>query len=369
MSDLSYAARSSRPELDADAVVIGAGAAGLAVAGALAHPARRLRVMVLEPRAIRANPRRWLIAAEPGHTLTARADAVFDEVILCGRAHALPRLRIHHVRAGAVQQAMLERLRDHPLARVEEGVRIEGVTGKPGRTCVETSLGAIRARAVVDTRPGPAAHVAAGQWTQISYLARLESVDAAPQFSLSRPAADGQGVSLDQIVILPGGEALVEAVRFAPPGDQGAGVEGRASDLIKALGGDPDTTPRHRIVMPLQEPKTAERASPAVIARAGVAGLRFSTGTAAVRLTRWAEAAATRFAETGRFPAPPGPPAQARAARALALSQLQQGPGSAAHWLASVMEDGAPEPALRFLAGTPGWRDDVRAFLRTRNAS
>jgi hypothetical protein len=256
----------------------------------------------------------------------------FDAVELAGRRHGLRRLRIHHVRAGVVQQRALERLADTPLARIEEGVRIGDIAGRPGAVTVETSLGRLRARAVIDTRPGPLGAVAAGSWTQIAYAGVLQDVDAPPGFSLSRPFRDGGGVGLDQVVILPGGEALIEAVRFAPPGETGTGVEARAAALAERLGASASTVTLRRLVMPLTEPKERAPASPAIAARAGVGGLRFSVGTAAVRLTRWADGAAARFAETGRISAPPGPPAHARAVSALGLSRLGQGGDALSAW-------------------------------------
>lgn len=354
---------------DADIVVIGAGVAGLALASALAHPARRLRIMVLEPRTITANHRRWLIAAEPGHGLTQLADARFDQVELAGRRCILKHLRVDHVRAAAFQTKALERLTSSPLARLEESVRVEEIGGRPGEVTVETSLGQLRARAVIDTRPGPSGAVPAGTWTQIAYSAVLEDVDAPAGFSLSVPFPDGGGVGLDQVMILPGGEALIEAVRFAPPGEKATGVEARAAALVERLGGDVQKTTLRRLVMPLTDMQAASGKGPAIEARAGVGGLRFSVGVAAVRLSRWADGAAARFAETGQIKSPPGPPAQARAASALALSRLSQGPQAAADWLGAVLEEADPEAALRFLAGTPGWRDGRIAFIRPRRSA
>jgi lycopene beta-cyclase len=278
-------------------------------------------------------------------------------------------VRIDHVRAGAVQQHNLDRLADNPLARLEEGVRIGDITGAPGAVDVDTSLGRLRARAVIDTRPGPAAAVAAGQWTQIAYAGVVEDVDAPPGVCLSRAFPDRGGVGLDQLVVLPGGTALIEAVRFAPPGETGTGVEARAAALAERLGACAKGVDLRRLVMPLSETAAPAGTGPAIPARAGVGGLRFSVGVAAVRLTRWADGAAARFAETGRISAPPGPPAQARAAAALALSRLQSGPDSAAGWLSAVMEGADPEAVLRFLAGTPGWRDGRLAFMRARKSA
>lgn len=354
---------------EADAVVIGAGAAGLAIASALAHPARRLRLIVLEPRSITPNPRRWLVAAEPGHALTEFADTRYDEVELAGKRHGLKRIRIQHIRASRVQDRALDRLAQSPLARVETGVGIGEIGGQPGAVTVETSLGMLCARAVIDTRPGPASAVSSNAWTQIAYAGVLENIDAPPGFSISRPFPDGAGVGVDQIMVLPDGVALIEAVRFAPPGAKGTGVEMRAAALAERLGADPHQVELRRLVMPLSEPKTPAPASPAIEARAGVGGLRFSIGTAAVRLTRWADGAAARFAESGRISAPPGPPAQARAASALALSRLNQGREAASAWLAAVMEEADAEAVLRFLAGTPGWRDSRLAFIRARHTA
>ena len=359
----------SGPALEADVVVIGAGSAGLAAAAALAHPARRLRLVVLEPRTITPNGRRWLIAAEPGHGLLDLADTRFDSIALAGRRATLPRARIHHVRAAAFQQRALERLADSPLTRIEERVRVGEITGTPGAVTLETGLGRLTARAVIDTRPGSSHGVAKDVWTQIAYSGRIDGVNALPGVSLSRPFPDRGGVGLDQIVVLPSGEALIEAVRFAPPGQKGTGVEARAAALAEPLGADPNTLRLQRSVLPLTEPKAPARTDPAIAAGAGVGGLRFSVGTAAMRLSRWADGAAARFAETGRISAPPPPPAQARAANALALSRLQQGPEPAAAWLATVMEDAPPEAALRFLAGTPGWRDGRLALLRARTSA
>ena len=97
-------------------------------------------------------------------------------------------------------------------------------------------------------------------------------------------------------------------------------------------------------------------------ARAGAGGLRFGPGIEAVRLARWSEAAASRFASGGRVSAPPGPRRSARAASRKLLRQLEAGPEPAALWLNEMLARLAPDAALRFLAGAPGWRRSAALF-------
>jgi len=356
--------------LEADIIIAGAGAAGLSLAGALAHPALRLRVLVLEPRTVAANPRRWVFPAEPGHTLSSHVTASFDSVSLGGRAAApLSKVRLFHVPAGAVQAAALERLAGAPAARLEENVRIDGVVNEGRSVRLETSLGVARARLFVDTRPVRGGVVSARAWTQIAWSALARDVDAEPGFTLSTAFCENGGVGFDQTLVLPGGEVLIEAVRLARPGDQGDGLEARLNARLQALGADPATVMRRRLVAPL-DPGEADSLRGAVLhARAGAGGLRFGPGIEAVRLTRWAEAAATRFSTGGKITAPPGPRRSARAAARKLLRQLDAGPEPAALWLNAMLARLPPDSGLRFLAGSPGWRRSAALFAPSQKSA
>ncbi|MGJ3233042.1 MAG: lycopene cyclase family protein [Oceanicaulis sp.] len=355
--------------LEADIIIAGAGAAGLSLAGALAHPARRVRVLVLEPRALAANPRRWVFPAEPGHALSRHVSAEFDAVTLGGRAAPLAKVRLFHVPAQSVQDEALERIAGAPDVRLEEGVRIDALVNEGKSVRLETSLGAARARLFVETRPAGGGFVPARAWTQIAWIALARDVDAAPGFTLSPAFAEAGGVGFDQTLILPGGEALVEAVRFARPGDQGGGLEARLNARLAALGADPARVLRRRLVAPL-EPSPDEGVRGAVIhARAGAGGLRFMPGVEAVRLARWSDAAAARFASGGKITAPPGARGPARAAARRLMRRLEHGADPGALWLNAMLARLSPDAGLRFLAGAPGWRASPALFAPSQKSA
>ncbi|MFP4517980.1 MAG: lycopene cyclase family protein [Oceanicaulis sp.] len=355
--------------LEADIIIAGAGAAGLSLAGALAHPARRTRILVLEPRALADNPRRWVFPAEPGHALSRHVSASFDTVSLAGREAALSKVRLFHVPAQAVMDEARERLAGTPDARLEEGVRIDALVNEGRSVRLETSLGPARARLFVDTRPAGGGFVPARAWTQIAWIALASGIDAKPGFSLSPAFAEAGGVGFDQTLVLPDGDVLVEAVRYARPGDQGEGLERRLEQILAGLRADPAMVLRRRFVAPLA-PGEAEGMRGAVIhARSGSGGLRFGPGVEAVRLMRWSEAAAARFASGGKISGPPGPRGPARAAARRFMRRLDAGPEPAALWLNAMLARFSPDAALRFLAGAPGWRGSPALWAPTQKSA
>ena len=347
--------------IDADIVIAGAGAAGLMLAGALVGPGRRVSVLVLEPRQIIPNPRRWVFAAAPGHALSRHVAQAFDTVTLAGRTRRLDRLRVQHVPAASVQHERLERLAAAPEAQVEQGVRIDSVNADTRGALIETSLGMVRSRVFVDTRPIPGGGVAGRSWTLIAWIALTPPgcVDAPPGFSLSAGFPESGGVGLDQHLVLPDGSALLEAVRLAAPGDEGAGLEARLEDRLAALAGCGVVAQRRRFVAPLLPGAPNLLRGPVLFARAGIGGICFGPGMEALRLAGWAEAAARRFAETGRMPPPPGPSSAARLVAARLASRLRAGPDAGADWLNDQINRLDPDAALRVLAGTPGWREGL----------
>ncbi len=334
---------------DVDVVILGAGMAGLALARALTGPGRNLSVTVLEPRTLRPDTRLWIFPAAPGHALARFVRHETRDVSLAGRAGALHAGAIWTVPAADVQAAALEAVSASMRARLETGVRIDAITPSPRGAVVDCSLGVIRARQVVDTRPGADHAVGARDWTQIVLSARIEGGDAPPRFELGAPAAQAGGINLIQRHDLGGGVQLVEAVRYAPPGDDGAGLRAVLDD---ALAAPLDMTPR-RTVLPLLPPP-ARRAQPGAViaapARAG--GLRFAVGMEALRLSRWAQASAPGAGEGALIAPPPDPGSAARAPARDLARRLREGTGPAAVWLERMLTSSQPDMALAFLAGS-----------------
>lgn len=354
---------SSLLTLDVDVIVIGAGVAGLSLAAALAHPGRRLRVALLEPRRVTPNPRRWIFAAEAGHALEVFVDARFDRLRYDGVERAMRRQRIDHVRADAVQARALDRIAAHDRAQLDEEVRIAAISGVPGALSLETSHGRISARAIVDTRPDPSVGAPSG-WTQIIAAARVDTLPGPVGLSMSKPQIHQGGVVLDQQLILPFGEALVERACFAPPGTDAPELEAGLAEHLERQGVDLASFRLHRLVLPLSQMSPARGESAAHVVQAGAGALRFSTGAAALRLAEWADRAAQRFVKTGRMPSLSHNSLSARAVRRVMARRLGQGQGAA--WFSAVFERLPVDVSLRLVSGTGSAFDFARAALIRR---
>lgn len=340
-----------------DIAIIGAGVAGLALARALAQTGLRSSVIVLEPRRIAPNPRRWVFPARPGHALsrfeTARLGA-FSAVRPSGAVEQRPLRRsvLAHVPAADVQSASLDAIANQPGWVLEDRVRIDA-HGRDGR--LDTSLGVLRASRIIDTRPVAGGAVAASAWTQIVHAAWLDGAGSG-RTGLSFTAAERRedGVELYQILDLPEGRWL-ELVRFAPPGDAGATAAERLRHTVDRFGGFVGATRPVRAVLPLS-PAKPPASRTLVPAAAGGEGLRFGPGTAALALTEWAETQAMRIVQGQSLIPPRSRPAARTAARWLD-ARFRRDPGLAADQLNRLLHAADPDGVLRLLAGAPRWRD------------
>lgn len=353
-----------RSDLELDLAVIGAGAAGLMLASALVRQGQRLRLIVLEPRSLSPNPRLWVFPSQPGHVLEPFVSARLARVQLLGRERALKRARLDIVRAGDVQAQALDQVSANGRNLVETKIRIDEVQTAGHAAVLTTSRGAISARCVVDTRPGPMGAVPEGCWTQISWSAQADAAGIPPGFALARAETQAGYVMMDQSLALKDGTSLVETVGLCPPGEDGAAVKARLIQRLEAMGLYPQSLSLRRAVLPLTVDSPPASTGAVVQAPAGAGGLRFGPGLAALRSAEWAETAARRFAQTGRLPAPPGPPPARRAAAGQLIRQLEAGPDKAAAWLNQRLASLPAGAALRFLGGVPSWRDGAARLQR-----
>lgn len=334
---------------DVDMVILGAGMAGLALARALTAPGRNLSVTVLEPRTLRPDTRLWIFPAPRGHALVRFAKHETRDVLLAGCNARLETGAIWTIPAADLQAAAVDALSASVRSRLETGVRIDGLSVSGRGALVECSLGPIRARQVVDTRAGPDHAVSAHDWTQIVLSARIEGPEGLSRFELGAPVAHAGGLNMVQRHALVGGVQLIEAVRYAPPGDDGACLASTLEDALTSAA----ARPPHRTVLPLLPPP-ARRVQAGVLisapARAG--GLRFAVGMEALRLTQWAQASAHVLSDGGLIAAPPDPGSAARAPALTLARRLRDGAGSAAVWMNAMLTSLEPDAAMAFLAGT-----------------
>lgn len=343
-----------RSDLQVDLAIIGAGAAGLMMAHEIAAQSRRLRLIVLEPRRISPNPRLWVFPARPGHALDRFVSLRLDRACIDGVDRELGLDRLDLVRASDVQDAALDRLASAGVGSVEQAVRIDRIDAGADGLRLGTSAGDVHASAVIDTRPGPLAAVPQGCWTQISWFVRAPSAPIAPGFSISRAKLEAGCVVMKQALALPDGSALIEAVGLCPPGEDGARVKQALTRHLAALGVDAAPSTLHRAVLPLIADAAPSKSRDGLVhSPAGMGGLRFGTGRAALRLARWAREEARRFARTGRLDAPPlSSKAERRAADSL-IAKLEAEPETAADWINTALAQSDADGALRFLAASP----------------
>jgi hypothetical protein len=353
-----------RSDLELDLAVIGAGTAGLMLASALVRQGQRLRLIVLEPRSLSSNSRLWVFPSQPGHALEPFVSSRQARVQLLGRERALKRARLDIVRAGDVQAFALDQLSATGRNLVETRVRIDEIQAAGQGAVLTTSRGAIRARYVVDTRPGPMGAVPEGCWTQISWAAQVDAADIPPGFALARAETQGGCVMIDQSLALEDGTSQIETVGLCPPGEDGAAVKARLIERLEAMGADLQSLTLRRAVLPLNLDNPPASLGAVIHAPAGAGGLRFGPGLAALRSAEWAQMAARRFALTGRLPAPAAPRPARRAAAGRLIRQLEAGPDKAAAWLNQRLASLPAGAALRFLGGVPNWRDGAAPLQR-----
>lgn len=336
---------------DVDVVILGAGMAGLALARALTGPGRNLSVLVLEPRTLKPDTRLWVFPAAPGHALARFATGETRDVSLAGREARLTASALWTVPAQDVQAAALEALAVSVRARLDTGVRIDGVRAVAGGAEVDSGLGRLRAGQIIDCRPAPDHAVPAGTYAQIVLSCEGRADGLAPGFKLSAPQVEHGGLTFMQRHVLPDGRWLAEAVRFAPPGEAGERLHDRLVQTLPS-GAQADGLVVRRTVLPLVTAGRRKGAAGAVIAapaRAG--GLRFAVGMEALRLTRWAQGAAHDWTDGRPIAPPPDPGSAARAPAQSLLKRLRQGPGAAAAWLTATLASQDADAALAFLAG------------------
>lgn len=341
-------------DLEVDLAIIGAGAAGLLMANEAAAQGRRLRLVVLEPRRIKPNPRLWMFPARPGHALERFVSQRLERVRVDGVDRPLRDDRLDLVRAADVQRAALDQLASAGVGAVEEGVRIDRVETHARGLSLTTSRGLIRALAIIDTRPGPLSEVPAGCWTQINWFAQAPFADIAPGLSISRAAVDGGRVFMEQTFALSDGSALIEISGLCPPDDDGAQVKARLVDRLAKLGLPAESAELRRAVLPLgMDVPKRPGGDRAIYAPAGSGGLRFGAGRAALRLARWARHEARQFARTGRLASPViASPTERKTGRML-VAKLETGPDAAASWINEALAQREADDVLRFLAAAP----------------
>lgn len=372
--------------LDADVVIVGAGAAGLSLAHRLAGPAfaGRLDVLLVDAPspALRPPERTFCYWEEPGGEYDAVLAAQWDRLRVRGPdgrgvlAEVAP-LRYKMLPSGAFERWAERRMAAAPWVRrasaeVRE-VRDEGA----GRARVAGRDGhgrpvAWRARWVFDSRPPPAPPARTrllqhfrGWFVHCERPAFDVTTAELMDFRTPRPA---RGLSFGYVLPLGPCDALVEYTEFSPAVLDDAGYTRALRHYARdVLGLPPFRVERaEQGVIPMTDARPVRRAGAAVF-RIGAAGgaTRPATGYTFAAVQRQTRAVAAALA-AGRVPLPPPAyPARALAMDAVMLRALDTGRVDGAAFFTRLFDRVPADRLLRFLDGRTGLREDLAVGLHT----
>jgi len=301
-----------------DVAILGGGCAGLSLAVRLAEaPGALRRVVVLEARESYARDRTWCgwsLRPHPFSRLVSHSwrswEVRWRGEVVTGSAAGLP---YEHLRADDVYASALERIGASDAVRTEVGVEVGALEAAEDGHLVRTSRGDVRARVVVDTRPGSAALEPGGLVQSFFGCEAVDPYDSGAATLMDfdvphTPTLTAGEVAFVYRLPLGDGRALVEATSFAPV---------RVPDGVHRarLGGYLDERGVARVgefeesgAIPMAETRQGPRGAAGLV-RTGIAGgaAKPSSGYAfhAIQRTADALADALRRGETpDRAPAP-----------------------------------------------------------------
>jgi lycopene beta-cyclase len=378
------------PAVDADVVVVGAGAAGLSLVGHLldaAGPSGPPSVAVVEPPPgpDRSPERTWCFWEEggggPGAGLGVPVAASWRRLLVRGPGGETlggdsPR-RYTMVRSADFTRALDARLAASPAVTRVTGTATAVEDGPRGARVSGTDAGgrpfALTGRWVFDSRPPrvlPPARTILLQHFRGWFVRTREDrfdPDTAELMDLRTPQPRC-GLSFAYVLPLTPREALVEYTEFSPAVLTGGEYEAALRHYtghVRPLGAF-TVTGAEQGVIPMTDGRFARRAGRSVF-RVGTAGgaTRPSTGYTFATVQRQSARVAAALA-AGRTPLPPRPYARRHLAMDAALLRaLATGRVDGADFFARLFRRNRLESVLRFLDGRSAFREEVAIGLRS----
>ncbi|MFI7311869.1 lycopene cyclase family protein [Streptomyces hygroscopicus] len=380
---------------EADIVVVGAGAAGLALADRLTRPGgpRPVPSVVLvsaPPGPARPAERTWCFWEPPGGDYDDAVVASWERLRVRApggavvEARPVP-LRYKMIRSRGFEALLRERLAGRPGFRGVEAAVAEVRDGRGGAEVRGTTAGGapltLGARWVFDSRPlsrlPPARTVLLQHFRGWFLRTERPAFDpwAAELMDFRTPQPD-RGLSFGYVLPLGAREALVEYTEFSPRVRDGAAYDRLLGHYArKVLGvGAARVVAAEQGVIPMTDAVFPRRAGASVF-RIGAAGgaTRPATGYTFTAVRRQAAAIADAC-RAGRVPVPPPAySARTRAMDAVVLRALDRGRIDGPRFFTVLFRRCPAQRLLRFLDGesrlledlTIGLRTPVAAMLRT----
>ncbi|MFN3708609.1 lycopene cyclase family protein [Microcella sp.] len=381
MAIVTPAAASASPRA-VDTLVIGAGAAGLALGARLAERGHPGHVLIVDARHDYRDDRTWSFWAPRTHPLRHlvshewaawRYDDGSSPAV-----HTAPGITYQTIRGIDYYRDARARIDRSSAVSLQLGVTVTGIAPATpadgvaaGRIRVHTSAGVVTTRHVVDTRPTStrATMFQCFVGAEVEHGGALHAGSGAltPETAglMTRMRADDAGFAFTYVLPLTPTTALVELTRFSAtplPLDQ----IGRERDAeLTALGLDGSRVLREEAgVLPMGADPAAPLPVPGVV-RAGNGGgaLRAATGYAFTRIQAWADDCAERMLAGGAPVGHPPEPWVRREMDRIFLQTLRAHPERAPEFFLALAHRVSPERLVRFLTDRATASDLVAIIL------
>ncbi|KFF60762.1 hypothetical protein JF66_02350 [Cryobacterium sp. MLB-32] len=344
--------------LDADVVILGAGCAGLSLAGRLAEAHTHLRIILVDPRAGYHDDRSWCFWRPEKHDLSDLVSARwsgwrFSDTAGTTALHRVPGLSYQYIRSIDFYNRAVEKIAAAPTIELRLGVRAGAISVAADGVRVETDQGPLLAGQVIDTRPQHRSAILYQSFVGVElHSTEPHGFNPSEVTLMGSMAADASGLRFVYALPLDDHRLILEWTRFgaAPiPRRQlvteldgvlaahslGDAVPVRTEGGVLAMGLRPDDRP------PL----------PGVVSAGNAGGaLRAASGYGFLRIQRWAEACAGRLLAGAPAIGHPSEPWSRATLDRLFLQAVRRHPERTAEYFLALAQ-GVPAPSLlRFLS-------------------
>lgn len=357
---------------DVDVIIIGAGLAGLALAGRLAQSGQRhMRVELLEQAKAPALAQRSWSWFEAGPARIAFETSwprwqVGYGFLIAGQAFTHGRYGL--VRGSTLTEPAWSAIAASPSVVLRHGVIVSAIHAVPGGAQVETRDGPLSARLVIDTRPGGAELLGQARRVRTGIRAEVRTGSAcfAPDTAVlvHRLRREGPAMVFETILPLAPDHAVIEAVRIAPSGDEGRpDFDGALERIVQGLATDISARTRSANPFGLSD-QWPHHPSPVRMASSRGAGLALvaATGRDAQRSLAWARQASDALERGENLPGLPAQPFPARLGGKLLFRRLLERPSR----LVAMAERARDDSVVRLAGGNATLADALKLMWAAR---
>lgn len=349
--------------VDLDLAILGGGCAGLSLAERLAEQAGPCRrVAVIEPREAYSNDRSWCFWRLGPHRHDAVVKRRWSQIRVRSPSSAVlmdcTKTPYQLLEASAFYDQACRAIAASDGVRLHTGVRVQGQP-RPvaGGWRIETSMGALTAAQVIDTRPHAAPQrQATGLWQ--SFLGQELTCDR-PVFDPHRVelmdfAPDPQGgLAFTYVLPLAPDRALIETTLFDPYPHQPSQLASRQQHAVRRWCGAAriDVLRSESGILPMGTTAWAPALGPGHACAGLMSGAaRPATGYAFQRVQRWADRCSDSLRQGHAVHGHASDPLLTRLMDRLFLDVLRQHPDRGAELFTRLFDRVAPARVVRFLS-------------------